>query len=62
MGTTTHEEDLMDARSNPSILTQATVALVLLAIALLLIRGISELVVLAVGTLSVTNCLVHRYA
>jgi hypothetical protein len=52
----------MDARNNPSRLVQVTIALVLLVTTVLLVRGVSELLVLAVGALLVTNYLAYRYA
>jgi hypothetical protein len=52
----------MNARNNPSTLVPVTIALVVLAIVLLFIRGIGELLVLAAGSLLVTNYLAYRYA
>jgi hypothetical protein len=52
----------MNARNNPSTSVPVAIALVAFTIGLLFIRGIGELLVLAVGSLLVTNYLAHRYA
>jgi hypothetical protein len=60
-GRSVDREDLMNFRNHSSIVALAIFAVVLLATALFLTGGIGELLVLAVGTLLVTNYLVHRH-
>jgi hypothetical protein len=52
----------MNARNNPSTSVLVTIAPIAFTIVLLFTRGIGELLVLAVGSLLVTNYLAHRYA
>lgn len=52
----------MNARNYPSMLVPVAIALVVLAIVLIFVHAIGELLVLAVGSLLVTNYLAHRYA